>query len=273
MLNLDIEKIERQPFDHVSKEKFISPELYAALCEGFPQCPSNGGPTGHNRFWGDPEYEAVLKNDDAWRAFFGAVHSQNFIDYAVAQFGHTFQSQGCLVNLARARYVPYQESRADKERRHIAEPKHDRDELWVRLDLLQGKIGYNRARHLDHRRRLITLLVYFCDADENRMVGGEVIFHPPKRLGRNATKLAIVPRHNLMVAFPCSNESYHSVARIKAQRVPRNYVQITISSSFDAWPPLPVGESAWNSARVRWHSRADRVRTLFRSFAAPARSG
>jgi hypothetical protein len=39
-----------------------------------------------------------------------------------------------------------------------------------------------------------------------------------------------------MVAFPSANDSYHSVPKITAAAAPRNYVQVHLSSSVDAWP-------------------------------------
>jgi hypothetical protein len=46
----------------------------------------------------------------------------------------------------------------------------------------------------------------------------------------------VKPQLNLMAAFACSPISYHSVPVIKSQVSPRNFVQIQISSSVDAWP-------------------------------------
>jgi hypothetical protein len=43
-----------------------------------------------------------------------------------------------------------------------------------------------------------------------------------------------------MVLFPCNNASRHSVSAVTAQRAPRNFVQITVSSSVDLWAPVPV---------------------------------
>jgi hypothetical protein len=75
------------------------------------------------------------------------------------------------------------------------------------------------------------MLIYFCDQREIQMQGGELLLHdathkPVKR---------IAPRHNLMVAFPCSVNSTHSVAPITSLAAPRNYVQVHISSSVDIW--------------------------------------
>jgi hypothetical protein len=58
--------------------------------------------------------------------------------------------------------------------------------------------------------------------------------------------IRVTPQHNLMVAFPCSSRSHHSVSAITAQLAPRNYVQVHISSSEDIWPRAPV--PSWRRA-------------------------
>src|SRR5205085_12152082 len=131
-----------------------------------------------------------------------------------SQFADAYPSHGWLVDLSRARYVPYLESRADKEARHISQIEHEPHELWVRVDIHQGLVGYTRMPHVDHRRRVISMLIYMCDADENRMVGGDLVLHRTKSslFGSN---LVIRPKHNRMAVFPCHSKSVHSVPEIK----------------------------------------------------------
>jgi hypothetical protein len=105
--------------------------------------------------------------------------------------------------------------------------------LWVRMDIHQGRVGYHRPAHLDHARRLVSMLIYMCDHTENVMAGGELFLHTGPR--QPALK-HITPRHNLMVVFPCMERSYHSVSKISSMAVPRNYIQVHISSSVDIWP-------------------------------------
>jgi 2OG-Fe(II) oxygenase superfamily len=244
-----------KPFPHVVADHYLEPDLYNELVAAFPDCPSNSGPTGYSYFWGDPEYDELLARSGAWRALFERVHSQQFVDYALAQFRAVFTEQ-CLFDLSHARYVPYRESRFDKERGKLARVEHAPDELWVRLDILQGRMGYDRAPHLDHRRRAATMLIYFCDSEENGMVGGDLVLH-----GRTGAEKRIVrPRHNRMAMFPCHNGSLHSVPAVTAQRRPRNFVQITVSSSVDLWQP--VRRSIFSRVVNRARSLVGRARQI-----------
>lgn len=247
--------VAEKPFPHVVADDYLEPDLYNELVASFPDCPPNSGPTGYSYFWGDPQYDELLARSGAWRALFERVHSQQFIDYALTQFRAVFAKE-CLFDLSGARYVPYRESRSDKERGRLARVEHAPDQLWVRLDILQGRMGYDRAPHLDHRRRAATMLIYFCDSEENGMVGGDLVLH-----GRTKAEPRIVrPRHNRMAMFPCHNESLHSVPAVTAQRRPRNFVQITVSSSVDLWQP--VRRSILSRAVNRARSLVGRARQI-----------
>jgi hypothetical protein len=224
--------VRADPFPHAVADDWLEPELYAELSATFPDCPPASGPTGYTSFWGDPDYDRLMAESAAWRTLFERYHSQAFVDYMLGQFGDVFAEQ-CVHDLSAARYVPYREDRIDKESPQLRAVVHAPDELWVRVDLMQGRIGYDRGVHLDHRRRAATLLIYMSDGDETGMRGGDLILH-----GRSG-KVTVRPTHNRAAMFACSNESWHSVSPIRDQASPRNFVQVTLSSSVDLWAPLP----------------------------------
>jgi hypothetical protein len=240
LFDLETGPVRRRPFDHVVKDGFIRSDLYRAMVESFPACPSGSGPTGHSVFWGDPEFDALVAASEPWRQFHEAVQTQEFVDLCLAQVADELVRGGCLVDPARLRYVAYVESRADKERRHIEGPAPPPDRVWVRTDIHQAHTGYDRGCHLDHRRRVMTVLIYFCDAREIAMDGGTLELLPVgrdelswwERLGVRR----VAPRQNLAVMFACSPRSHHRVTPVRAQAAFRNYIQISISLSQDAWP-------------------------------------
>lgn len=235
---------EEEPFAHVAKDGFIEAGLYDQLSRTFPDPPPSVSPSGYALYWGDPAYDRLLDDSPAWRALFEACQSPRFVAWALEQFRSTLTSasNGCLVDLTNARFVRYRESREDKESRHIRETGLAPDQLWVRLDLHRGRRGYDRGIHVDHRRRLMTILIYFCDAAEAQMLGGSLVLQP-NRLGLPVRRRkVIVPRHNRMVIFPCTARSFHSVPPLLFANQDRRYVQIHISSSVDVWPaPAPPG--------------------------------
>ncbi len=238
--------VNRDPFPHVVHDQFIAPHIYRRLCETFPTCPPKSGPTGFSLYWGDERYEQLLAAEPVWQQLFNTFHSQAFIDWCARQFASVWRDDECSIDPRQGRFVSYREDSIDKERGTLRHVLHAPDELWVRMDIHQGRLKYDRRIHLDHGRRVLSLLIYMCDHTENQMTGGELLLHrrleqakAPWRAGDNIERqpaVRITPRHNLMVAFPCSGRSYHSVTPIIAQQAPRNHVQVHISSSVDIWP-------------------------------------
>ena len=223
------------PFPHVTMDGYLDADDYDALRGAFPACPPNSGPTGHSRFWGDPEFDILLDAHPVWRRLFDWTQSQAFVDLCLSPFADVI-AQEAVIDLSHARFVSHIEARREKEQRFLAPTGLAPDQLFIRTDILQGKAGYERPAHVDHRRRAATMLIYLCDGDEDEMVGGDLILH-----AADGEALTIRPRHNRMVLFPCINASLHSVSRIESQRHPRNFVQLTVSSSVDLWEDERVG--------------------------------
>jgi hypothetical protein len=235
------------PFEHVVVDDFLPRVTYDALAASFPECAPASGPTGFTIHPGDDAFEQLMQREARWHEFAAACDSQAFVDFVRRQFADVI-AQDCVADLGDARHVHYRESRQDKEQPFLRRVEHPIDRLFVRFDLMQGRVGYLRERHLDHRRRLATMLVYFNDADAIGMQGGDLVLH-----GDGEERVTVRPRGNRAVLFPCHNRSWHSVSRIEQQRVPRNFVQVTLSSSLDLWRPLPrtIGQRLRDVAR-RW---------------------
>jgi hypothetical protein len=196
------------PFPHVQVNDFIASRQYGQLHKSFPTCPPKVGPTGYSLYCGDDGYEQLLRSEPAWKSLFNTFHSQNFVDWCSRQFFEVWKRDGCLIDLSRARYVPYCEDRIDKERGTLRRIEYSPEELWVRMDIHQGQPGYDRPVHLDHARRLLSMLIYFCDQTENQMVGGELFLYSQKE---DSAPVKVMPRHNRMIAFPCSSRCYNLV--------------------------------------------------------------
>jgi hypothetical protein len=229
--------VETAPFPHVSKDGLVAPSVFERLCETFPACPPSTGPSGFSLYWGDPGYEDLLAASPAWRALFDTFQSQTFVDGVIRQFGDVWQGAGCKIDLGRARYVAYREDRIDKERATLRKVELSPHELWVRMDIHQGRAGYGRAIHLDHARRLVSMLIYFSDQEDDANAGGELLLHAgPRQHWFSRRPKRILPRKNRMVMFPCMRRSFHSVPAVTAAAArTRSWIQVAISSSVDAW--------------------------------------
>ena len=162
------------------------------------------------------------------------MNCQAFLDRIIPVFGSSYERERCLLDTSRYKYARYCEHRIDKELRHIRHVELKPQQLFVRMDIHQGKVGAGRRVHLDHARRLLTLLMYFCDYDEIELQGGVLKIHSDAS-GTESDTITVEPRDNRAVLFICCARSFHSVPKIVYMKSPRNYVQIHVSSSTDVW--------------------------------------
>jgi len=232
--NRPVWPVTREPFDHVCVDDLLPKDLYDELAATFPECPPASGPTGFTIHAGDEAFDALMANRPAWRSLWQACDSPGFTRFVLAQFSESFANDA-VVDLSGARHVLYRETREQKQSRHPIRNHLAPDDLWVRFDLMQGRVGYSRAVHVDHRRRAATMLLYFSESETSGTDGGDLRLH-----GSDGSIVTVAPRANRAVFFPCNNQSWHSVSPIVRQDHPRNFLQITLSSAADLWEPLPM---------------------------------
>lgn len=225
-----------RPFPHVSASNYVEPILYERLRETFPECRGDPGQL-QNLFPDDEEYCAHIDKHPAWAEFIAGFHTESFAKYCLNQFSDVWAAEGCVIDPKLAQITSFHEPRDVKSLRHLPVPLINSHELFVRLDFMQGRPGYSLPIHTDHRRRLMTMLIYFSDADDSAMEGGDLILYGSKAGEVGDPEAAIRPQGNFMIAFPSTGRSFHSVAPIQATRGPRNVVQVQLSSTVDAWRP------------------------------------
>jgi hypothetical protein len=252
-------KVVDQPFPHAIADQFFDPTLFKDLQQQYPDMSIMKAPPGpgwgYSLYQDDVSHEGFLKRSPAWKRVFDYVHSQAFLEFVLTQFADHWKAEGCTINLDKAYYVPFCEERKYKQLMALPAGKLQPHELWCRMDFHQNKSGYYRPVHLDHRRRLMSMLVYFDDQEAIQMEGGELILHPfgmdlraahamgyyhaPKGFSLLRDKLAktktLSPHANRMAAFICGKRSWHSVPAIRSAQMPRRHIQISLSSSADAW--------------------------------------
>ena len=258
LLTFRPEEVVVEPFPHIVKEGVLEPELYRALKEEFPldevfdRNETTGGRAGRALYRGDSSFEEHLSRSPAWMELHQYLNSQRFIELVVRLFGEHMQRFECYTDPEKARFVDHVEGREELASRsrvrqkventllRFARPKRT-DELFVRMDLAQGAPGYGKPVHCDRPNRLVSMLIYFCDADEIGLEGGDLIVneplekkpyqqyprHPrPEDVGE-LTRLRA--RDNLGLIFLCTNNSYHSVSKIRAQQKYRNFIYCSVT--------------------------------------------
>jgi hypothetical protein len=231
------------PHPHLIVDEIVAPDLYRAL--RFPDAHIDGGSA-----WGltstDAAYADVIL-DPGWRTLHDAWRGPAAVASVLAAFADDMRRAGCRVDPDRARLVDFVESREEKERATLG-VSGDPDALFTRLDFQsKGAGGYREFVHLDWNRRIIGAILFFSDADEEGLVGGETTLYRDRGFNNDRwchdpePTLLVRPRHNTGIIFLNSNAGFHGPRAITALTGRRRWLYYTISSRLDIWPCAPRG--------------------------------
>lgn len=258
-LQISASDVVAEPFPHIIKNPFVDLDLYDRLVKEFPRddlfemSGTQGGRAGRDIYPGDEAYQIALNESPAWKEFMGYLNSEAFMRLTLDVFGPYLKEFGCQVDPDKASFEPFVEGRetlAENSRlKSMMGKKLDqlkgnplKDQLFVRADFAQGAVGYGKPVHCDRPNRLISLIIYFCDADEIEMEGGELRIHKHKK--QKAIKdyerhpdpkdteivAELRAQKNLGVYFIGCNNSYHEATGVRSQKGYRNFIYCSVSS-------------------------------------------
>lgn len=256
ILNITPAEIVADPYPHVMKQPFIQPEFYQRLKAEFPadqlfdgRPQLIGSRTGRDFFRGDPEFDRFMNTSAAWQEFYSYINSDSFFQLALECFAPHLERFECRVDPEKARLIDYTEDRfslwwRSKKAKWLGLGRgQDPNQMFIRFDVEQSANGYKKPVHCDWPSRWLSLIVYFCDADEIGMEGGDLCIHEhleskpyskyerhPKEEDTRIIK-QIRPQENLGLMFLCANNSYHSVTAINAINNYRRFIYLNVSST------------------------------------------
>jgi hypothetical protein len=226
------------PHPHLFIEEIVARSEYGDL--RFPDHLIKAGDA-----WGitasDPQYAKVLENPH-WRSLHDYLCGETFVREVLSHFADDMKRTGCLVDPERARLVPFVESREAKSLSSLP-GDGDVNEVFTRLDFQsKGPGAYREFVHLDWPRRLVGGILFFSDAEEEGIEGGELAFyrdrafgndrwcHDPELIGQ------FTPKANIGIIFLNWNGAFHGPRAMTRQRGHRRWLYYTISSRADVWP-------------------------------------
>lgn len=264
----DMPRIEHRyfsvPTPHLVLPRFADPGRYARLV--FPDLGfREGRRTSHDLFPGEPGYDAVIRSE-GWKQVHGLFSSRPFVEWVLSLFAGDMRRLGCRIRAEDACLVEHEESR--EEIAHNANEIGDAEPeaLFTRFDLQQSDQSYPPYVHLDHLRRLIGGLLFFSDAEEEGMRGGDFALYRDRLFADD--RLCFWPslakrfpiRHNTAVLFLNANTGFHGPRRIERLEGRRCWVYYSISSHRELWTARPPGRlrragRRWKIER-RLHRRA-----------------
>lgn len=216
-----------EPFPHAISDNYIGDYLYREALRDFPKIESrrDQGRTGYDIYRDDYEYADLLRSSPAWKHLHSFFCSESFVKWSLSLFPEH------LPKFTNPRFRDFVETRAmlfEQERLPRGKP----GKLFVRMDIQSAKVGYKKLVHVDHDRRVVSMLLYFCDQAECGMSGGELVLHD----GDKMPVKTIAPRHNRAIVWPQVRDSWHSVNEIVRAEKPRQFLYVTVSSRVSVWP-------------------------------------
>lgn len=234
-------RYESDPHPHIFIEEIVAPSDYAQM--KFPD-----ELVAPDESWGittsDSRYAEVMR-DPLWRRLREELCGEPFVRTVLTEFADEMRSENCLVDPERWTIVDFIESREEKETA-VLSTDADPNQIFTRLDFQsKGRGGYREFVHLDWARRIIGGILFFSDADEEGLEGGELALfrdrafrndrwcHDPELL------VQFAPRHNTGVIFLNSNTGFHGPRAITKLEGRRRWLYYTISSKVDVWPSAP----------------------------------
>ena len=235
-------RYEAEPHPHLFIEEIVTPGDYERM--KFPD-----GLVAPGEPWGitesDEQYVEVMR-DPLWRVLKEELSSESFVRSVLRDFAPAMRESNCLVDPEKFTLIDFVESRNQKEFSDL-NLGSDPNELFTRLDFQsKGEGGYKEFVHLDWARRIVGGILFFSDADEEGLEGGELALyrdrafkddrwcHDPELL------IEFPPRHNTGVIFLNSNSGFHGPRGITRLEGRRRWLYYTISSKVDVWPTIPT---------------------------------
>jgi len=270
MLQVHAGDVVANPYPHVVSEAMIEPGLFARLKADFPDSSifekvsaetasvgsRAGKGTGFDVYRGDAAYDALISRSDAWREFDAWINSPQFVAKYQEVFGSFADAMDIKADIGESvyerDYIEPREMLTDDEgfgermyrlaNQAVGGLRGRRPvQLFSRLDITRSLGGYATPPHCDRPHRLCSLIVYFSDAEETGLQGGDLLVFKAKKAGpiRTASRhpaaddvevvAQLRPKANMGVFFPCCNTSYHGVTAVTSQGIPRDFLYINIS--------------------------------------------
>jgi hypothetical protein len=229
-----------EPHPHLVLDELMPPPVYQAT--PFPD------DLVAEDAWGitssDARYADVLAAP-GWRELHDELRSERFVREVLTAFRDDMRAAGCRTDPDRARLVDFTETREEKSLRVLAD-QGDPNEVFTRLDFQsKGEGGYRDFVHLDWARRVVGGILFFSDAEEEGLEGGELAFYRDRGFRNDRwchdpeLTVQFAPRHNTGVIFLNSNSGFHGPRRIRRLAGRRRWLYYTISSRVDVWPCAP----------------------------------
>lgn len=232
---------DNRPTPHIYLPQLLPPDLYQKV-----KFPSDipvraAGRSGRDLFMGEPGF-AEAANSIGFRDLYALVCSDQFVRWVLSIFEDDLVRQRCRVSAKEAKLVDFLETREILDEWPDGLPgEFDVNELFNRFDFTIGGDGYTEYVHLDSPRRIVGGVLFFCDAKEECLEGGEFTLYRDLLFANDRTPHWPVPvkkfpvKGNTGVLFLNGNTGFHGPQTIRSIRGSRKWIYYSISSRVPVW--------------------------------------
>ena len=239
------------PYPHAILTNVIPADLYSQL--KFPQMQKrNNTRAGWDLFKGEKNYDDFFAADQNWKRVQTLLDSEEFIFSMCRVFEPEFKLQN--IDVKRLKLFEFTETPAQMQMGHIAFGKFDH-KIFNRFDLQASDGTTLRVPHVDHARRLIGGVLFFCDGREEGMVGGDFGVwrdrqYKGDRVAHDCELVKTYPiRHNTAYIFLNRNDSFHAPMSVTEISGTRKWSYFSISARQNVWKPDPGARSVLQNAK------------------------
>jgi hypothetical protein len=233
------------PSPHLYLPRLLDPEAFKKLAP-FPDIKVRAmGRSGRDLFMGEPGYDEVIHRD-GYSDLYNLFTSAEFVSWVLSKFADDMHRYGCAFAAKDAKLMnpPFLETREALEHApNVLDEKAPANELFNRFDFTIARGNYTSYVHLDSPRRVIGGLLFFSDAEEEGMAGGEFTLYRDLLFANDRSAHLPIPvkkfpmRKNTGVLFLNCNVGFHGPSRIRSIKGTRKWVYYSISSRNQVWQP------------------------------------
>ncbi len=162
----------REPTPHIYFPQLLLPELYSQV--SFPDIPVRSkGRSGRDLFMGEPGFDAAVTSAGL-RELYEMFTGSEFVRWVLSIFEPDLQRLHCRAAAKAIRPTSYLETREALDLApEVLDESADPNEVFNRFDFAVADPTYTSYVHLDSPRRIVGGLLFFCDAEADRIDGGE----------------------------------------------------------------------------------------------------
>jgi hypothetical protein len=228
------------PTPHIYLPQLLPPDLYARI--SFPNIKVRAkGRSGRDLFVGEPGWSEAIASD-GFRELYSQLTSPEFVSFVLSVFEQDMKLHRSRVDAKRARLVPILETREMLDAApEVLDETADANELFNRFDFTVAGGDYTAYVHLDSPRRLVGGVLFFSDAEQEGLQGGEFTLYRDLLFGDDRNCHWPLPvkkfpvKGNTGVLFLNSNRGFHGPSEITQIHGVRRWIYYSISSRNRVW--------------------------------------